>query len=162
MTTGIKKLMNWKWMLVILVAGSLITSCKNKKKALEVSDTAQVKEEIIKEIEATENEVKTPVAKPNLSGAEQLTKYMTAIAKSTSLTEANNNIKEATSLFSSQEAVVLIEIFSDGDVVDYDEPTTIGKYLQYLKDQKKSPAKVQDVVYDGQGKIKELVLRRAY
>lgn len=161
MTTRIKATMNLKWVLPILFACVMVTSCKNKKKATEVSDTAQVQKEIEEEIAAYEEE-ETPEPTVNLTSSEQLNKYMNAIAMSSTTTEANNNIREALTMFSSPDAAVLIEIYRGADAIDYDEPTTASKYLNYLKDQKKSPAKVQDIVLDNQGRIKELVLRRSY
>ena len=41
---------------------------------------------------------------------------------------------------------------------DYDKPTTIKKYLDYLKDQKKSPNAVEHLEFDDAGKIKEVTL----
>lgn len=162
MTTRLKNSINWKWFLPMIVAGMLVTSCKNKKKATEMSDTAQVSQQIEEEIEAYEEAEEPETVEENLSSSQQLSKYMTAIASSTNTTEANNNIREAMTLFASPDAVVLVEIYRGADAIDYDEPTTASKYLNYLKDQKKNPAKVQDIVFDGQGKIKELVLRRSY
>ena len=43
---------------------------------------------------------------------------------------------------------------------DYDRPTTIEKYLNYLKDRKAYKAEVENIVYDDYGKIKELELRK--
>ena len=63
-------------------------------------------------------------------------------------------------MFSNSEAPVLIVIYKEGGKPSYDEPTTIGKYLNYLKDTKNNKARVEEVVYDTNGKIKELVLRK--
>ncbi len=51
-------------------------------------------------------------------------------------------------------------IYKEGGKPSYDEPTTIEKYLNYLKDTKNNKAKVEEVVYDANGKIKELVLKK--
>ena len=161
MTTKLKRSINWKWVIPMIIASVMFTSCKNKKKATEISDTAQVAQEIEEEI-AVYEDVEEVEEEVSLTSSQQLSKYMAAIASSSSTTEANGNIREAMTMFSSPDAVVLIEIYRAADAIDYDEPTTASKYLNYLKDQKKNPAKVQDIVYDNQGKIKELVLRRSY
>ena len=144
-----------------LVVLLLVSSCKGKKKAADASDTQKVSQEIAEEIEQSED-VKAEKEKVNVvtnpTNTEMLSKYFSAISNASSIPEANGNINEALTMFSSSEAVVLIEIFRDGSVTDYDEPTTIGKYLNYLKDTKSKPAAIQDIVYDGSGKMKELVL----
>jgi hypothetical protein len=45
-------------------------------------------------------------------------------------------------------------------IKDYDEPTTIEKYLNYLKDTKKNLNFISDIRLDGNGKVSELELRR--
>jgi hypothetical protein len=42
--------------------------------------------------------------------------------------------------------------------VDYDKPTTIKRYLEFVRDQKASRNKVDTYQIDGAGKIKELDL----
>jgi hypothetical protein len=59
-------------------------------------------------------------------------------------------------LFASEETPVLIIVSRSGDIVDYDRPTTIKKYLNYLKDQKVNRNDIENVVYDANGKITEL------
>ncbi len=53
---------------------------------------------------------------------------------------------------------VLIIISKEGDIVDYDRPTTAKKYLEYLKDQKKNLNEIDNIEYDDNGKIKLLEL----
>lgn len=89
---------------------------------------------------------------------QRLNQYFDAIAGSSSLAGANSNINEALGLFSSPDALVLIIISKGGGQKDYDRPTTIRKYLEYLKDQKKNINTIDKVVYDNQGKIAELEL----
>jgi hypothetical protein len=67
-------------------------------------------------------------------------------------------INDALGLFNSPDAPVLIIISKTGDIVDYDRPTTIKNYLNYLKDTKNNINKVEKIVYDDNGKIKELEL----
>lgn len=83
---------------------------------------------------------------------------MDAVANAGDVSTANMKIREALTSFTGDDATVLILISSDGDIKDYDRPTTIRKYLEFVKDQKKSPNKVLNAVYDTNGKIKELEL----
>jgi hypothetical protein len=67
-------------------------------------------------------------------------------------------INESLGLFSSPDAPVLIIISKSGSIVDYDRPTTIRNYLNYLKDTKNNINRVEKISYDDKGKIKELEL----
>lgn len=84
--------------------------------------------------------------------------YFDLIANSTNLATSNRYIGEALQLFASEEVPVLIIISKSGNIVDYDRPTTIRKYLEYLKDQKVVRNEIENVVYDANGKITELEL----
>ena len=53
---------------------------------------------------------------------------------------------------------VLIIIKQNQGFNDYDRPTTIEKYLNYVKDQKKATEKVHEIKYNDSGKINELEL----
>jgi hypothetical protein len=88
--------------------------------------------------------------------------YFASIASATSVSQANMKIADALKLFSTPESPVLIIISKSGDVVDYDRPTTIKNYLNYLKDTKNNINKVDKVTYDSNGKIKELELIKSY
>lgn len=83
-----------------------------------------------------------------------------AVASARNVEAANQAISQALTQFSSDNVPVLILISLEGDIRDYDEPTTIRKYLEYIKDQKKSPNKVINAAYDSNGKIKELELQK--
>lgn len=83
-----------------------------------------------------------------------------AVAGARDISAANLAIREALTQFSSDDVPVLILLAEDGDIKDYDEPTTIKKYLEYIKDQKKSPNKIINAAYDSNGKIKELELQK--
>lgn len=87
-----------------------------------------------------------------------LGEYFDLISKSTNLATTNRYIGEAMQLFASEDVPVLIIISKSGDIVDYDRPTTIKKYLEYLKDQKVVRNEIENVVYDANGKITELEL----
>ena len=84
--------------------------------------------------------------------------YFSLIASSSNLATSNRYISEALGLFASEDVPVLIIIARSGNIVDYDRPTTIKKYLEYLKDQKVVRNKIENVVYDENGKITELEL----
>lgn len=81
-----------------------------------------------------------------------------SIASAGSVSQANRVINETLSMFESPNVPVLIIIKQNGDFNDYDRPTTIEKYLNYLKDQKKATEKVFDIKYNSNGKINELEL----
>ena len=57
-------------------------------------------------------------------------------------------------MFKSTEVPVLVIISEENGKKDYDKPTTIEKYLNYLKDRKAYKAEVENIVYDDSGKIK--------
>lgn len=76
--------------------------------------------------------------------------------------DANFKIQEAMGMFASPDTPVLIIISQDGGQVDYDEPTTIKKYLEYLKDTRNEPATVKNLEFDANGKIKEVELSKNY
>lgn len=81
-----------------------------------------------------------------------------AIAGAPDVMTANEKISRALSLFASPDVPVLIIISQAGGFNDYDRPTTIQKYLNYLKDQKTYNNAIEQVKYDGSGKITELEL----
>ena len=87
-----------------------------------------------------------------------LEKNFTSIARSSSVSQANRTINETLGLFESPNVPVLIIIKQNAGFNDYDRPTTIEKYLNYLKDQKISPNKVHEIKYNANGKINELEL----
>ncbi len=84
------------------------------------------------------------------------------IASAPNLREANNMITETLTLFESNNVPVLILINQEGDTKDYDRPTTIQKYLELLKDQKRYNNDVENIRYNPAGKIIELELRTKY
>jgi hypothetical protein len=88
----------------------------------------------------------------------KLQEYFNAIGSAGSFASANSSISEALALFASPDAPVLIVISESGGQKDYDRPTTIKDYLNYLKDQKKQADRIGEIKYDGAGKITELEL----
>ena len=116
----------------------------------------QVEDLIAREKEAQQATVE-PV-KPEPSLEQDLEMLFGDIAGSPNSTSANSLIDQGLDMFSSPQAPVLIIISLSGDLKDYDEPTTIERYLNYLKDQKVSPNEVFQVKRDDHGKISELEL----
>lgn len=154
----------WALALIVLLAG--FSSCKGKKALADkgksdpttTTETSKVEEEEEKAIPV--EPVKADPPKSTTSVAERLNTYFESIAGAPSLTSANNNIKEATSLFSSPDVPVLIIFYAANGQEEFEEPTTISKYLNYVKDVKKNTNVVSEYVTDPQGKIKEIVLVR--
>jgi len=87
-----------------------------------------------------------------------LADYFALVAGASSIESANIKINEALNLFESPDTPVLIIISQDGDLKDYDRPTTAQKYLEYLKDQKKNLNEIDNIEYNDNGKIKLLEL----
>ena len=137
--------------LVLLAMGA----CKSKKKAVEPAPAPEVKEEVVKPAPAP-----APVVRSAEEVAvEKLENYFNTIATSSNATASNQSIQDALGMFSNQETPVLIVIHEEGGVKDYDEPTTIKKYVDYLKDTKKNLNYISDIRLVG-GKVTELELRR--
>lgn len=158
------------WALIILLA--VAGGCKSKKKAMAVTDTDAEKAKMEQEAKLrqqqaeeerrkAEMEEKARAAEAKRKEREPYTKlenYFTAIANSSNVTSANSSINEALTLFASKDTPVLIVINESGGQKDYDRPTTIGQYLNYLKDQKKSANQISDLKFDSSGKITEVEL----
>jgi hypothetical protein len=157
------------FILVLLISAS---GCKSKKKAMEAAaaEKARMEQEAALQKQREEDERKRKEAeeanakKQNESSTNAkyavLSKYFDAVATSSNATAANNSISEALTMFASPETPVLIIISGTGDNKDYDRPTTIQNYLNYLKDQKKNPNKVENLQFDASGKITEVELRK--
>lgn len=147
-------------MIACLSVGAV--GCKSSKKATkakmeEEARLAKEREEKLKREEAErlrkeEEAKKAPYIK--------LENSFNQIAGAGSVEAANKSIQEALTLFSSPDAPLLIVISKEGENKDYDKPTTIQKYLEYLKDQKKNLNTLTNLVFDDNGKIKEVELRK--
>lgn len=81
-----------------------------------------------------------------------------SVANAGTFMVANNRIAEALKLFASEDIPVLIIISQVNGMKDYDRPTTIKKYLEYLKDVKKFNNGIENIVLDNNGKITEIEL----
>lgn len=161
--------------LLMLGAGG----CKSKKKAMEAKNAAAEKARIEQEAaqrkqkeddEARKREADERArAEAEAAAKKETTKsgpyvrldqYFDAIAGSGNTTSANSSIAETLTLFSSQQTPVLIVISEEGGMKDYDKPTTIKAYLDYLKDQKKNLNTITNLQFDTAGKITEVELTR--
>lgn len=87
-----------------------------------------------------------------------LSDYFAIIAAAPDADVANEKISEALKLFASPDVPVLIIVYHMGDIIDYDAPTTVEKYLNYIKDHKKVTVDIKDIKYDSNNKITELEL----
>lgn len=151
-------LVNSLWLLALVIGFS---SCKNKKKMTDVSDPQEVAKQIEEELEE-EDAYEEPerVAVKEVTKSQKLETYFRAISNAASVNAANGSISEALTMFSNPNAPLLIVIYRADGTTDYDEPTTIKKYLEYVKDTKNNKAVVEEMVMDDYGKIKELVLKK--
>jgi len=122
-------------------AQSAITSCREEVARL-AEEQRLAEERRLRELEE--------MNKPKTS----IDEYLNRIANARDVNAANSTIREALGLFSSPDVPVLILINNYGD---YDRPTTAEAYLNYVKDQKKAGAKVNNVKMEN-GKITELEL----
>lgn len=120
-----------------------------KKLARERAQAEKEAEEARKEAEA-----KAQAQQPK----NVLESNFTRIAASNNITQANSIINETLKLFESKNVPVLIIISQAGGFNDYDRPTTIENYLNYLKDQKTSRNKVANLKFNDNGKITEVEL----
>ncbi len=158
-----------KLIFLLLVVALTAFGCKSKKKAMEADAAekarmeqeaaAQAKEEEARKREAEEKARAEEASKTNAKYT-ILRQYFDAISSSSSVTSANNSINEALTMFASPDTPVLIVISESNGQKDYDRPTTIIDYLNYLKDQKKNANKIEKLQFDGAGKITEVELRK--
>jgi hypothetical protein len=166
-----------------MIFALFLFGCKSKKAVMTVSNVpderAKLEQEAaLKKLQALEDEAKRKEAeekarrdaeaakaaasKSNATEVNKLNQYFESIANSGSTTSANSSITEALSMFSSPQAPVLIVISEANGQKDYDKPTTILNYLNYLKDQKKSNSTVTNMKTDASGKIMELELKKNF
>jgi len=143
-------------MFVALIAMMAMGACKSKKKAVAPAPAPAPKEEVIQQ-------APPPPPAPRSAeevAAERLENYFNSVSNASNVNSANQTIQEALAMFSNQETPVLIVIHEEKGIKDYDEPTTIKKYLEYLKDTKKNLNYISDIRMDASGKVTELELKR--
>lgn len=162
-------------MLAVIITFTLAgAGCKSKKKAMEKANAdaekarieqeaalrKQRQEEETRRMEAEERarQEREAQAQQQAAPSQKLEQYFRAIATSGSTASANSSIDEAMALFASPDTPVLIVISESGGQKDYDRPTTIKDYLNYLKDQKKNINRVSNLQFNSAGKITEVEL----
>ena len=162
---------------IFISAVSVNTGCKSKKKAMEAQaaadEKARLEAEALEKKKRAEEEARKKKEAEEAAAAERarldeeakkstpytkLQEYFNAIGSASSVAAANSSINEALTLFASPETPVLIVISESGGQKDYDRPTTIKDYLNYLKDQKKQADKLGNLQFDSSGKITEVEL----
>lgn len=141
-------------LIIALVAMLAMGACKSKKKVVATPAPAPV------ETVVTPAPAPAPVSSAEEVAAEKLENYFNRVAAAGNANMANQSIQETLAMFSNQETPVLIVIHEENGIKDYDEPTTIKNYLDYLKDTKKNLNFISDIRLDGNGKVSELELRR--
>lgn len=141
-------------LMIALVAMLAMGACKSKKKVVATPTPAPV------ETVQAPQPAPAPVASAEEVAAEKLENYFNRVAAAGNSNMANQSIQETLAMFSNQETPVLVVIHEENGIKDYDEPTTIKKYLDYLKDTKKNLNFISDIRLDANGKVSELELRR--
>ena len=160
------------WILVLMIC---FTGCKSKKKAAEAARAAEERARMEQEanLRAEEERKKKEADDAARADAERrqqemlanapkakLNQYFQSIASSNNVASANSSINEALALFASPETPVLIVISEENGQKDYDRPTTIRQYLNYLKDTRNNANTITNLQFDNSGKITELELRK--
>jgi Tfp pilus assembly protein PilO len=84
--------------------------------------------------------------------------YFHQIANAKDVVTANTKIAEALKLYAGKNVPVLIIISQADGITDYDKPTTIDAYLNFVKDQKRYSNDIYNVKFDEYGQITELEL----
>lgn len=161
------------WLLVLMIC---FTGCKSKKKAAEAARAAEERARIEQEAKLrSEEEQRKKEAEEQARRDEEarrqqeamanapkakLGQYFESIARSTNMASANSSINEALGLFASPDTPVLIVISEENGQKDYDRPTTIRQYLNYLKDTRNNSSAISNLQFDSSGKITEVELRK--
>jgi len=85
--------------------------------------------------------------------------HFVGVATSNNTAEANLRIQQALTYYASPDVPVLLIINIYGDnQKDYDKPTTIGHYLNYLKDIKSYDRTIESIKFDVNRKVIEIEL----
>jgi len=167
--------------LALLVLMLIISSfgCQSKKKAMEAS--YQASEKVLIEQEAAERKERDAETARKAAEDEarrkadalsnettdvaintRVNNYFEATAQASTVAAANATIADALTLFASPQTPVLIVISEEGGQKDYDRPTTISEYLNYIKDQKKNSNRISNVKTNDAGKITEVEVRKPF
>ena len=123
---------------------------------MKVEDKIAKRKEALKKLE--EEEQKRLAEEAERNKYNYIDDSFIEIAHAADTETANMKISNALKLYASEDVPVLIIIHMEGEVVDYDKPTTILNYLNFVKDQKKYDNKIAKVKMDNYGQITELEL----
>jgi hypothetical protein len=159
------------WLFVLMIC---FTGCKSKKKAAEAAraaeEKARIEQEANRKAEEQRKREEEEAAKRDAEARQRemmanapkarLNQYFQSIASSSNVASANSSINEALTLFASPDTPVLIVISEEGGKKDYDRPTTIKEYLNYLKDTNNNANSISDLQLDSSGKITEVELTK--
>lgn len=165
------KVRNAKETLKAIINGETEMTTEEKETKLnsikkENFDDAKLKELITKVEEMIENErAEEASKKPSVKVVDKTTEtdnslLDTLFDKIAAGNDTKKNIATVSEMCESNNIPVLIIISKNGTVTDYDRPTTIGKYLNYLKDQNVSRNKVYKIIRNANNKITEIELIR--
>ncbi|MFT4855349.1 MAG: hypothetical protein ACI9UV_000007 [Algoriphagus sp.] len=142
-------------LVIILVAFLALGACKSKKKVV----AAPAPPAPVAQVSPPPAPVEAKRSAEEMA-VENLENAFNGVANASSVNAANQSIQQALGMFSNQETPILIVIHEENGIKDYDEPTTIKNYLDYLKDTKKNLNYISDIRLDANGKVSELELRR--
>lgn len=143
-------------LMIAMVALLAMGACKSKKKAVQPEPEPAPVERVEEPTEPEE----APAPTAEEVAVEKLESSFNSLTSASSPALANQSIEQTLAMFSNQDTPVLIVIHEENGIKDYDEPTTIRKYLEYLKDTKKNLNFISDIRLDANGKVSELELRR--
>lgn len=129
----------------------LIIQAEQKVEEVRATELRQAEEERLRR----EEEAKIRAAQSEFAVIDN---QLNGIAAAGSIDGANNQIQQALTYFETSDIPVLIIISKSEGFNDYDRPTTISKFLNYLKDKKIYKYKVESVKRNSLGKITELEL----
>lgn len=129
----------------------LIIQAEQKVEEVRAAELRQAEEERLRR----EEEAKIRAAQSEFAVIDN---QLNGIAAAGSIDGANNQIQQALTYFETSDIPVLIIISKSAGFNDYDRPTTISKFLNYLKDKKIYKYKVESVKRNSLGKITELEL----
>jgi len=126
----------------------------NEIKALNIQDSEV--QRLIAQVEARIKEMREGMG--SISTNSDLDRYFEEVirlSKSGNIERTNMLIKDILKFFTGPEADLLIIVYREnGKPIDYDKPTTINAYLNYLKDQKVNHNTTYSIERDTAGKIK--------
>ena len=84
--------------------------------------------------------------------------FFNDLVSNTNYQDSEVFINQALKMFANESVPVLIIISQAGGMMDYDEPTTIRKYLEYLDDTKNNSNLINTIKVNEEGLITELEL----